>query len=92
MSFLRKGYKQSMKSKIKLTKKHIKTFYKILHELDDVAKAIWDKYPSEEYNEDDVKEIAKEFTDLKLDKMETNILMSKLAHAISNKKELSDET
>ncbi len=90
MSFSRKGYRQSMKSKIKLTKKHIKRFYQILHELDDVAKAIYKAYPSDEYNEDDIVEVAKEFTDLSIDKMEKNILLSKLTQLAEHNKELED--
>lgn len=84
MSFLRKGYRQSMKSKIKLTKKHIGRFYEILHELDDVAKAIYDKYPNTQYEEEDLQELLPEFTELNIGKMEMNILLSKLQTAIDN--------
>ena len=84
MSFLRRGYRQSMKSKIKLTKKHINRFYEILHELDNVAKEIYEKYPNTQYEEEDLQELLPEFTELNIGKMEMNILLSKLQTAIDN--------
>lgn len=91
MSFLKKGYRQSMKSKIKLTKKHISRFYEILHELDDVAKEIYEKYPNTQYEEDDLKDIIPEFTELTIGNMEMNILLSKLQTAIDNEDKRSTE-
>jgi predicted glycosyl hydrolase (DUF1957 family) len=83
-SFSKRGYRNSLKSKMKLTKKHIKRFYEILHELDDVAKAIYEKYPNVEYSEDYLKNILPEFTELNIGKMEMNIILSKLQTAIDN--------
>lgn len=81
-----------MKSKIKLTKKHIGRFYEILHELDDVAKAIYDKYPNDQYVAEDVKDILPEFTDLTIGNMEMNIVLSKLETAIENENKRSTES
>lgn len=92
MSFFRKGYRESMKSKIKLTKKHINRFYEILHELDEVAKAIYEKYPNTQYEKEDLKEILPEFTELNIGNMEMNILLSKLQTAIENENKKSTES
>lgn len=90
-SFAKRGYRESLKNKVKLTKKHIKRFYEILHELDDVAKAIYEKYPNTQYEEEDIKEILPEFTELNIGKMEMNIILSKLQTAIDNETERSTE-
>lgn len=70
MSFLKSGYKQSLKTQKVKTKKHIKAFYKILEELDVVAKQICEKYPKEVTNskitDDNINEFASEFTDMTL--------------------------
>lgn len=82
MSFLKSGYKQSLKSQKVKTKKHIKAFYKILESLDVIARAIDNKYRKDLIEnlitEDTIVEYAKEFTDMKLERMETNILLAKL--------------
>ena len=51
-SFLKKGERTHNVLKRKQTQKHIKGFYKILHEMDDLAKQL---DPSLEYTEDVIK-------------------------------------
>lgn len=82
MSFLKKGYRKSQLDNRVKTKKHIKSFYKILNELDSVAKDIVKKYPKEvlgnNITEDNIAQIANEFTDITIERIESNILLAKL--------------
>tara|TARA_R110002124_G_scaffold281430_1_gene455731 strand:- start:88798 stop:89073 length:276 start_codon:yes stop_codon:yes gene_type:complete len=91
MSFLKSGYRRSLNDQKVKTKKHIKAFYQILNELDDVAKKICEKYPKEVTNgkvtDDTVNDFASEFTDRQLEKMERNILLAKLDILNGNKED-----
>ena len=76
MGFLRKGKRQEVKRQKKNTKQHLKEFYKILHELEDVAIAI--KKDGVEVTEYNIIDIASEYTTRKIGKFEKNILLSKI--------------
>jgi len=88
MSFSKKGYRESLKQKVKLTRKHINRFYEILHELDDIAKKIYKKYPKECTNgfwdDKNIELPIKEFSNLTIGKMEKNIVLSKLNAFVKN--------
>lgn len=75
-NFLRKGKRKSQELGKKKTKKHLKEFYKILHELDEVATEM--KLHKEEVNEDNIEEIASNYTYRKIGKYEKMILLSKM--------------
>lgn len=75
-NYLKRGRRQSTIAKAIKTKKHIKNFYKKLHELDLVAQAmIQSGIP---ITEDNVETEAAKYTDSKIEKMEKNILLSKI--------------
>lgn len=74
-NFLKRGKRQSTIEKVIKTKKHIKNFYKVLHELDLVAKAMI--MSGVAITEDNVVLEAGKYTDRVIDSMEKNILLSK---------------
>lgn len=76
MSFLKQGYRKEKHLKAKKTKKHLNEFYKILHQLDLIAKEM--KLHDEEVTEDNIEEIASNYTDRKIGKYEKMILLSKM--------------
>ena len=71
-SFLRKGRRLQDKK----AKKHVKEFYKILGEMDNIAKKI--KNSEEEVTEDNIEELASRHTNRNIGGMEKVILLSKL--------------
>ena len=75
-NFLRKGERQSLKKQKTDVKKRVKRIYQIMDELDTVAALIF--MNKEEYTEDNMKDIAEQYTDLTIDGMETMMLMGKL--------------
>lgn len=75
-NFLRKGKRKSQELGKKKTKKHLKEFYKILHELDQVATEM--KLHKEEVTKENIEEIASNYTDRKIGKYEKMILLSKM--------------
>ena len=80
-SFLKKGERTHNVLKRKQTQKHIKGFYKILHEMDDLAKQL---DPSLEYTEDNINEYTFPIYGRKLDSMEKFLVLGKLHHAKEN--------
>jgi len=76
MSFLRKGRRESLKLQKNKSKKHVKEFYKILHELDEVAKEM--KICGEKVTHDNIEEIASNYTDRTIGKYEKIILLAKM--------------
>jgi DUF1009 family protein len=75
-SFLKRGERQ-MKLKIrKEVKSRIKQVYYIMDELDDVANMIYNA--GDEYNEENIAEVAGKYTDLKIEGLETLMLLGKL--------------
>ena len=75
-SFLKQGQRKSTIDKITKTKKHVKHFYKTLHELDLIAQAMIQSGVA--ITVDNVVEEASKYTTRTIDKMEQNILMSKI--------------
>lgn len=76
MGFLRKGKRQEVKHQKKKTKQHLKEFYKILHELEDVAVEI--KKSGKKVTEHNIIDVASEYTNRKIGKFEKSILLSKI--------------
>tara|TARA_R110000851_G_scaffold296262_2_gene451341 strand:+ start:4835 stop:5083 length:249 start_codon:yes stop_codon:yes gene_type:complete len=78
MGINRQGQRQTMRDLRKTSKKHIKEFYSILHELDDVAVKIKNDVDLKDVTKDNIKDIASVYTDRTIGKYETTILLSKL--------------
>jgi len=79
-SFLKRGERAQIRSQKKELKHRTKDFYKILGTLDDVAKLIDYKYKDSKIrvHENNIEEIAAEFTDREIGSMEKFILLGKL--------------
>ncbi len=72
--FLRKGRRKETKR----IKKHVKEFYKIIGEMDDVAQKIVKNKRVDEVNEDTIEDIAFDYTNRNIGNMEKMLLLSKL--------------
>ena len=79
-SFLKKGKRQAVRKKNKEIKHRTKEFYRILRDLDETAKDIANKYKGDTdfVNEDNIVEVAAEFTDRKIEHLEKLVLLGKL--------------
>ena len=75
-SYLKAGKRASTIKHKKYTKAHLKRFYKILHELDLVAKAMIKSGIA--ITKDNVIEEASKYTDRKIESYEKSILLSKI--------------
>jgi hypothetical protein len=75
---LKVGRRQEAKEAKKKVKNHIKAFYAILHELDDVASDIKADHPKNKYSDEFILEITPNYTDRIIGKLELSILSSKL--------------
>lgn len=75
-NFLRVGDRKHRDLGRRKAKKHVKEFYKILHELDDVAKEM--VLHEEEVDENNIEEITSNYTDRTIDTFEKTILLSKI--------------
>jgi hypothetical protein len=75
-NFLKKGKREDVKSQKKDVKKRIKRIYQIMDELDNVAALIF--MNKEDYTEENIKDIAGQYTDLTIEGMETMMLLGKL--------------
>ena len=75
-SFLKKGKRIKAASDKKEVKKRVKAVYAKLNELHLVAEEM--KLHQEEVNEDNIEEIASNYTDMKLDGFEKFILLGKM--------------
>jgi hypothetical protein len=73
----RKEYLEKNGKKNKITKKHISSFYQILHQLEAYSKVFYKEHPNES-NADVLIEKAEEYFNRKLDSTEKTILESKL--------------
>ena len=85
-SFLRKGLRQQKVLENKKVKAHTKAFYRIMREMDKVAK---DLDPTIEYNEENINEYVKPIYGRDLDSMEKFLVLGKLHY---RKEELNEET
>jgi hypothetical protein len=75
-NFFRKGARASLKKQKKEVQKRIKRIYQIMDELDEVAAKIF--RTGKEWSEENIAELAYEFTDLKIEGLETMMLLGKL--------------
>jgi hypothetical protein len=76
-SYLKNGQRKAKLAEKKKTKAHIKAFYKILGEMDVIAK---DLDPSLEYNEENINEYVNPILGRDLDSMEKFVVLGKLHH------------
>lgn len=76
-SFLKQGLKKSQHKKKKEVKKRVKAMYNIMNELDDVARDIA-LNEEETITEDNLVDIASNYTDREIEGFEKLILLSKL--------------
>lgn len=77
-SFMNQGLRKTKLIENKKIKAHTKAFYKILGEMDAVAKQL---NPDLEYNEDNINEYANPIYGRDLDAMEKMLVLGKLHHA-----------
>ena len=75
-SFLKRGKRAEVRKKNKEIKHRTKEFYKILRELDEVARMIVKK--DIEVSEENIQEIAEQFTDRKIENLEKLVLLGKI--------------
>jgi len=75
-NFFKKGQRESLKKQKKDVKKRIKRIYQIMDELDVVAAKMF--RTGKEVTEENVAELAYEFTDLKIEGMESMMLQGKI--------------
>lgn len=80
-SFLKKGQREHKAFVNKKTKQHVKSFYRILGEMDVLAKQL---DPSIEYNEENINEYTKPLYGRDLDGMEKMLVLGKLHYAKNN--------
>lgn len=81
-SFMKTGQRQVDRDRKKETKKHVKGFYRILGEMDILAKQL---DSSIEYTEENINEYVKPIYGRDLDNMEKFLVLGKLHHAKDNK-------
>ena len=80
-NFNKKGLRQQKLLERKKTKKHIKSFYKILGEMDILAKQL---DSSIEYTEENINDYVKPIYGRDLDGMEKMLVLGKLHYAKNN--------
>lgn len=83
-SFARVGFRKSKATERAVVKKHTKSFYRILGEMDVVAKQL---DSSLEYNEENINEYVLPIYGRELDSMEKMLVLGKLHYAKENKNE-----
>lgn len=74
-NFLKKGLRKEKVYKDKLTTKHIKSFYRIMGEMDEVAKQL---DSSIEYTEENINEYVNPIFGRDLDNMEKMLVLGKI--------------
>ena len=88
-SFTRVGFRKSKATERAVVKKHTKSFYRILGEMDVVAKQL---DSSLEYNEENINEYVLPIYGRELDNMEKMLVLGKLHHSKENKNENKNKT
>jgi len=83
-SYSKNGQRQVKLAERKKTKAHVKAFYKILGEMDVIAK---DLDPSLEYNEENINEYVNPIIGRDLDSMEKFVVLGKLHHGTEQAKD-----
>lgn len=76
-NFMKQGLRKQAVDKARTTKKHVKGFYRILHEMDELAKQL---DPSIEYTEDNLNDYIEDIYGRKLDSMEKFLILGKMYH------------
>lgn len=77
MSFLKKGKRAEKRLERRRTKKHMKAFYSIMGEVKQLAQTIHDS--GVEWSEENIVEVAADFTELKIADMEKFLLLGNLS-------------
>lgn len=77
-SFTKIGKRKELIESRKKAKKHMKEFYKIMGELDEVAQAIYKEDPLVIVDEENIAEVAAKYTDRTIADMEKFLLLGKL--------------
>ena len=76
-SFMKRGQRQMVVKKNKEVKQHVKGFYKILGQIDEISKQL---DPSIEYTEDNINEYVKPLFGRDLDSYEKFLILAKMYH------------
>lgn len=74
-SFMKQGQRQMKVATNKKTKAHVKAFYKIMHDMEEISKFL---DPSIEYNEENINEHVLPLYGRELDAMEKFLVLGKL--------------
>lgn len=77
-SFSKQGYRENKLQDNKKVKKHIKSFYSIMGQMEEVASDIKSKYPDMEFTEENIDEYANPLMGRDLDSMEKFLVLGKL--------------
>jgi hypothetical protein len=88
-TYNKNGQRQVKLAERKKTKAHVKAFYKILGEMDVIAK---DLDPSLEYNEENINEYVNPIIGRDLDSMEKFVVLGKLHHGKEESQSKINET
>lgn len=83
-TYNKNGQRQVKLAERKKTKAHVKAFYKILGDMDVIAK---DLDPSLEYNEENINEYVNPILGRDLDSMEKFVVLGKLHHGTEQTKD-----
>ncbi len=75
---MKSGLRQMKVAENKKTKKHVKAFYKIMHDMEEISKFL---DPTVEYNEENINEYVLPLYGRDLDPMEKFLVLGKLHHA-----------
>jgi hypothetical protein len=80
-NFMKKGQRQMKVANDKKVKQHIKSFYKIIGIMDEVANKL---DPSIDYNEDNINDYVKPLLGRDLDAMEKFLILGKVFKEVKN--------
>lgn len=83
-SFSKQGYRTGKLQEDKKVKKHIKSFYQIMGQMENVAFTIKEKYPDMEFTEETINEYVNPLIGRDLDSMEKFLVLGKLHHGKDN--------
>jgi len=87
-NFSRIGKREKIRKEKRMVKKHLKRMYAIMDELDELALDIHNA--KEEWTEDNIEDIASQYSELQIAKMEKTMLLGKLTQLRDN--EAKDNT
>ena len=75
-SFLKKGQRERVRAEKRMVKRHMKSMYRILGEVKELALDIHNA--KEDWNEDNIIEIASQYTEIEIADMEKFLLLGNL--------------